>query len=636
MIVAEQWEQARHAASLIQVDYEEGEFATALEDAEESRYKPKDFMGEPLTFERGDLKAGFQAADVRLAETYVTPTEHPCALEPHATVASWSGDKLTVYNSTQWVMGDQVVLAAAFQLPLDNVRILCPFTGGMFGSKAATGAHVMLAALAARRLKRPVKVVLSRPQVLTNVGHRTETVQRLEIGAKHDGVITALKHSVTTHTALDDDFTEPATITSRMLYRVDNYSSEQEVLRLNVIRPAWMRAPGEAPGQFALESALDELAAKLGMDPIELRRRNHANASPQNGKPFSSKHLLECYERGAERFGWSRRGPTPRSMRDGDTLIGWGVATATYPGYMMGAAVKVRLENHSSGVRAKVSTAGSDAGTGMYTMLALTVADALGLPLAQVHVELGNSELVRCAVAGGSNLTASTAPAAHDAAARIRRELLKAAAEVPDGFSAAVEREVEFVFQNGRLAHRSDLARSIGYEDLMAAAGMPFVEAQGETKPIFGQNEKFAFQSFGAHFIEVRVRPEIGKVRVSRVVSVFDCGRILSAKTARSQFMGGVVFGIGAALLEELTYDRKHGYAVNADLAGYLVPVHADVPEVDITWIDEPDLNFNSMGCRGVGEIGITGVAAAIANAVYHATGIRVRDLPITPDKLIC
>jgi xanthine dehydrogenase YagR molybdenum-binding subunit len=635
MVVAEQWEQARHAASLIHVDYEEGGFATALEDAEETRYKPKEFMGEPLTFERGDLKAGFKAADITLAETYVTPTEHPCALEPHATVASWSGDKLTVYNSTQWVMGDQVVLAAAFHLPPENVRVLCPFTGGMFGSKAATGAHVVLAALASRRLGRPVKVVLSRPQVLTNVGHRTETVQRLEIGAKHDGTITALKHAVTTHTALDDEFTEPATITSRMLYRVDNYSAEQEVRRLNVVRPAWMRAPGEAPGQFALESALDELAAKLAMDPVELRRRNHAGSSPQNGKPFSSKHLLECYERGAERFGWSQRDTAPRSMRDGDSLVGWGVATATYPAYMMGAAVKVRLENHSSGVRARVSTAGSDAGTGMYTMLAMTVAEALGLPMARVDVELGDSEFVRCAVAGGSNLTASTAPAANDAATLIKRKLLKAASEVPDGFSAAAHRESEFVFQNGRLAHRSNLSRSIGYEDLMASAGLPFVEAQGQTAPIFGQNEKFAFQSFGAHFVEVRVRPEIGKVRVSRVVSVFDCGRILSAKTARSQFMGGIVFGIGAALLEELAYDREHGYAVNADLAGYLVPVHADVPAMDITWIDEPDLNFNSMGCRGVGEIGITGVAAAIANAVYHATGIRVRDLPITPDKLI-
>jgi len=592
MVVAESIEQARYAASLLAIEYERGPFAVALEDARETTFQPEQFMGEPLSFERGNVRAGFEAADVRIDETYVTPTEHPCALEPHATIASWSGDTLTVYNSTQWVMGDRAVLAAAFHLPTEKVRIVCPFVGGMFGSKGATGAHVMLAALAARRLERPVKIVLSRTQVLTDVGHRTETVQRLEMGATKDGVITAIRHFCTTHTALDDDFVEPATITSRMLYNARSYAAHQDVVRLNVIRPSWMRAPGEAPGQFALECAMDELAARLDMDPVELRRRNHTEVNPQTGKPFSNKHLLDCYARGAERFGWSRRNPKPGSLREGDTLIGFGTATATYPGYLMGATVKVRWEQSSTGPRAIVSTAGSDAGTGMYTMLAITVAEILGLPLKRVTVELGDSALTPCSVAGGSNLTASTAPAAADAAAKIKRQF----AENP----------------------RAE-----------------FLEAEEQTQPIFGQNDKFAFQSFGAHFVEVRVQPEIGRIRVSRIVSVFDCGRILSAKTARSQFIGGIVFGIGAALLEELSYDRKHGQPVNADLAGYLVPVHADVPEIDVTWIDEPDFNFNSMGCRGVGEIGITGVAAAIANAVYNATGIRVRELPITPDKLI-
>jgi xanthine dehydrogenase YagR molybdenum-binding subunit len=377
-----------------------------------------------------------------------------------------------------------------------------------------------------------------------------------------------------------------------MLYTADHYASHQDTIRLNVIRPSWMRAPGEAPGQFALECAMDELALKLGMDPLELRRRNHADVNRHLNKPFSSKHLLDCYERGAERFGWSRRNPQPGSMRDGDTLVGHGVATATYPGYLMGATVKVRWEQNPAGPRAIVSTAGSDVGTGMYTMLAITVADALGLPLERVTVELGSSELPPCSVAGGSNLTASTAPAAATAACKIKQQLA-------------------------------------------ASPNAQVLEAEETTSPIFGHNDKFAFQSFGATFVEVRVQPEIGRVRVSRVVSVFDCGRILSAKTTRSQFIGGIVFGIGAALLEELVYDREHGQPVNADLAGYLVPVHADVPEIDVSWIDEPDYNFNSLGCRGVGEIGITGVAAAIANAVYNATGVRVRELPITPDKLL-
>jgi xanthine dehydrogenase YagR molybdenum-binding subunit len=420
-----------------------------------------------------------------------------------------------------------------------------------------------------------------------------------------------------------------------MLYGVENYATEHEMVRLNVMKPSWMRAPGEAPGQFALESALDELAYKLAMDPVDLRRRNHAEVNPHNKKPFSSKRLLECYERGAERFGWWSRNPRPRSMPDGNQFIGYGMSTATYPGYIMGAAVNVRLESDSSGVRAIVSTAGSDVGTGMYTMLTIVVAEALGLSLDQVTAKLGDSDYLQCAVAGGSNLTASTAPAATDACTEIKMQLLKIAADAADGFTGAAEHTDEFVFQNGRLGHRSGAGGSIGYGDLLALANQNAIEAHSQTKPIFGQNDKFSFQSFGAHFVECRVTPALGRVRVSRIVSVFDCGRILSAKTARSQFIGGIVFGIGAALMEELTYDHTRGQPVNADLAGYLVPVHADVPEIDVSWIDEPDYHFNSMGCRGVGEIGITGVAAAIANAVYHATGRRVRQLPITPDKLI-
>lgn len=635
MVVAETAEQARYAASLVKIVYSQDRFAVAIDDAQGTAYKPKDSMGEPVQLTRGNMAAGLAEADVRLEETYTTPNEHPCALEPHATLAIWDGSTLTVHNSTQWITGDQAVLAGAFNLPPSSVRIICPFVGGMFGSKAATGAHVILTALAAMRLKRPVRMTLSRPQVLTDVGHRSETVQRLELGAKRDGALTAMRHTITTHTSLHDEFVEFASVASRMLYAVPNYETSHELVRLNVMKPAWMRAPGEAPGQFALESALDELAYKLEMDPVELRRRNHAKVNLTNKKPFSAKHLLDCYERGAERFGWRGRSPLARATRDGNALVGWGMATATYPGYLMGAAVRVRLEREGSGVRAVVSTAGSDVGTGMYTMLAIVAADSLGLPIERVSVELGDSTLLPCALAGGSNLTASTAPAATDACLEIKQRLLEIASKTADGFTGALAKADEFVFRNGRVAHRSDPAHAIAYGDLLALGGRDSIEAQAGTTPIFGHNEEYAFQSFGTHFVEVRVNEQIGRVRVSRIVSVFDCGRILNAKTARSQFMGGIVFGIGQALLEDLTYDRAHGQAVSADLAGYLVPVNADVPEMDISSIDEPDYNFNSVGCRGVGEIGITGVAAAIANAVYHATGIRVRDLPITPDKLI-
>jgi len=632
-VVAETLEQARQAAGLIDISYEYDSAAVSIDDESAASYQPTEANGDQLAIKRGDFESAYNDSPVRADATYTTPNEHPCPLEPHATVAVWQGDSLTVYNSTQWVTGDRTVLAAALGTPPEKVRIICPFVGGMFGSKAATGAHVMLAAFVARHLKRPVKVVLTRPQVLTNVGHRTETVQRLEIGAKEDGTILALRHNVRTHTSMGDDFVEPAAIASKLLYKTGSYQSSQEVVRLNVMNPSWMRAPGEAPGQFALESALDELAYKLDMDPIELRRRNHAEINDHNGKPFSSKHLLDCYSRGAERFGWAKRNPQVRSMRDGIEQTGFGCATATYPGYLMGSEVKVSLTNDEDGIRAIVSTAGSDVGTGLYTMLTLTAAKSLGLPVEKVTVELGDSQLSRCAVAGGSNLTASTAPATNDACQTIKRELLKIASQTADGFTGAQDLETEFLFENGRVAHRSNPARSIAYADLLTLSKRPKIESQAHTKPIGGQNKDYSFQSFGAHFVEVRVVEAIGKIRVSRIVSVFDCGKILSPQTARSQFIGGIVFGIGHALLEELTYDPRNGRPVNADLAGYLVPVHADVPEIDVSWIDEPDYNFNSMGCRGVGEIGITGVAAAIANAVYHATGVRMRDLPITPDK---
>ena len=435
---------------------------------------------------------------------------------------------------------------------------------------------MLLAAWASKKLGRPVKVVLSRPQVLTDVGHRSQTVQTLQIGAKHDGVITAVKHCVLTHTGVEDEFTEAATISSRLLYNFPNYRAEQEVVRLNVMKPSWMRAPGEAPGQFALESALDELAVRLNMDPLEIRRRNHTDKHLQHYKPLSSKNLLACYDRGAERSGWSKRNPKPGSMQNGQWLLGSGMATATYPGYLMGATVKVRLEQQDgSGLSggAVVSTAGADVGTGMYTMLAIAAADELGLPIEQVAVELGHSDLTPCSVAGGSNLTASTGPAAKDACIVIKRELLRIASKTADGFTGAEGKIAEFIFANGKVAHRASPQSGIPYGDLLNAGRKSYVEGLGTTQPVFGHNQDYAFQSFGAHFIEVAVNPRLGRVRVARIVSVFDCGKILSAKTTRSQFIGGIVFGIGAALLEELTYDHQHGQPVNSDLAGYLIPV---------------------------------------------------------------
>ena len=572
MVVAETMEQAQFAASRLNIDYQPGPHAVVMEDASGTRYHPQDFMGEPLNFERGNFAKAFAEAPIRLDETYSTANEHPCPLEPHATVASWLRDTLTVYNSTQWINGDQSVLRAAFNLPPDKVHVICPFTGGMFGSKGATGAHTVLAALASKRLGRPVKIVLSRTQVMVDVGHRSETVQRLQIGAAPDGTLTAMHHQVSSHTSLADEFAEPASNSTRMLYEVPNYQTTHDLVRLNVMKPSWMRAPGEAPGQFALECAMDELAYKLKMDPVELRRRNHATVNPHNEKPFSSKYLLECYQQGAERFGWAHRSPEPRSMRDGNTLLGWGMATAVFPGYRMGAVVRVRLHKDANGVRAVVSTAGSDVGTGMYTMLTVMAADHLGLPIERITVKLGDSELPPCAVAGGSNLTASTAPAVADACSAVKQQLVKVAVETADGFTGIRPDPEQFVFRDGRVAHRSNPDRSIGYAELLTVSGQDAIQADGSTTPIFGHNDEWSFSSFGAHFVEVRLQEAIGRVRVSRIVSVFDCGQIVSPKTARSQFMGAIVFGIGAALLEEMHYDREHGQLTSSDLANYLVP----------------------------------------------------------------
>lgn len=639
-VVAGTLEQARHAASLIGVEYERAPFAVAPEDAVEKPFRPEQVFEEPLQFHRGDPEGALASAEVRIDQTYVSPNEHPCALEMHGSVASWSGGTLTVYNATQYVMGDHTVLKAAFELAHDKVRVLAPFVGGMFGSKVATPWHTVLACLASMRLNRPVKSVLSRQQVLTNVGHRPECVQRFQIGATRDGKLVAMHHHTQSHVAVnakgdENPFHEPTSMATRLLYACPNFRGTFESVPLNVMKPSWMRAPGEASGQWALECAMDELAVELGMDPVELRRRNHADVNEQIDKPFSSKHLLACYERGAERFGWQRRNPRVGSMRDGDAVIGWGMATATHSAWLLGATARVRLHRDGDDVRAVVSTAGIDVGTGMYTMMAMTAAEGLGLPLDRVTAELGDSHLPRCPVAGGSNLTASTSPAIMDACTEIRQRLLTRASVGREGFEDAASRPDDFLFADGRITPLADSSRSVSYAELLARGATDGLEAEGKTEPKILHDEKFSYQSFGAQFVEVRINPDVGRLRVTRVVGVFDVGRVINAKAARSQFIGGIVFGIGQALFEELIYDRKLGLPANADLAGYLVPVHADVPDVDVSWIDAPDLNFNSMGCRGAGEIGITGVAAAIANAVYHATGKRVRDLPIMPEKLM-
>ncbi|WAS95352.1 xanthine dehydrogenase family protein molybdopterin-binding subunit [Nannocystis punicea] len=606
MVVAESPEQAAHAASLVEVRYEPAPFVVDIDDGAGTRLSdvPR----------RGDCAAALRAAPVTIDVLYSTPIQHPCPLEPHATVAHWVDHDLVVYDSTQWVLGDQAVLARAFGLSNERVRVLAPFVGGSFGSKVFTAAHTLLAAVAARRLERPVKSVLRRSEVLTTVGPRAATRQRIQLAAERDGRLIALRHHTRSHCATErdvadrDPFYEPTSGITRVLYACPNYEAVHDVVPLHLAKPGWMRAPGEATGLWALEGALDELACESGLDPLALRMRNHSSRDAHTGKPYASEHLRECYERGAERFGWSRREPRPRSMRDGDAWIGWGMATAAHPGNRDPASVRVRLDRERGGVHVTVATAGIDLGTGLYTALAVVVADALDLPGERVTVELGDTRLPPAPMTGGSNLTASVAPAALAACTRLRRRLL-AFRRAPD--------------------------ESADWAELLDRAGLGDIEAIGTTdaRP---PGERHAHHSFGAQFVEVRVVPELGRIRVTRVVGVFDVGQVVDATTTRSQLLGGVLFGVGQALLEQQVHDPVHALPVHADLAGYLLPCHADVPDIDVEWLDAvPDVTFNAIGCRGAGEIGITGVAPAIASAVHHAIGVRLRDLPLTPDRLL-
>ncbi len=632
VVVAETFEQARHAASLVRVTYEAERPLLALDDPAATVEEPDQFFGEDLQVRRGDPDAAFaraQAEGVVVEATYTTPFEQHTPMEPSATVVVWDGERLTVYDSTQWVVGTHNALARAFGLEADHVRVLCPFVGGGFGCKGWVWPHTLLAAAAAKVVGRPVTLALTRPQMFTSVGHRPGTVQAVALAASRDGRLLAARHVTTHESSPVGTHVEACGLPTRVLYAIPALELRQRLVRLNVPTPTPMRGPGETPGSFALESAMDELAYALRMDPVQLRLVNHADVHPDSGCPWSGKHLRECYARGAEAFGWTARTPKPRSMRDGRLLVGWGMATALFPAYRMPASARARLLADG---RAVVSTAAHDLGTGAYTIFTQVAAEALGLPVERVTLELGDSDLPGGPIAGGSNTTASVSPVVAEAARTACAELLHLA--VADSRSPLHGlREDRIVPAEGRLQSLDDPARSDTYAEVLTRAGRPWVEgrAQASGAPDAGVE----YHSFGAQFCEVKVDPDLPRVRVTRVVNVFDVGRVLNPKTARSQVLGGVVMGIGMVLLEHGVLDERTGRWVTDNLADYAVCVNADVGAIETHFVDIPDPSINPLGARGLGELPITGVAAAVANAVFHATGRRVRDLPITPEKLV-
>ncbi len=592
---------------------------------------PRHFRGGqvPPDSSRGEPDSAFSRAPVRIDSVYATPPEFHNPMEPHATVASWSGGTLTVWTATQGVSGVQSTLAGFFQLPHDRVRVICPYVGGGFGSKGNAWAPITLAALAARQVGRPVRIELTREDMYTSNGYRPETHQRLRLAAARDGTLLSLRHDAVTQTSEEavGEFAEPAALSSRMLYSCANVATTHRLVETNYGLPTYMRAPGETPGVYALECAMDELAVALAIDPVALRLKNYADTDENEGKPFSSKHLRECYARGAALFGWEKRNPAPGSMRDGHVLIGWGMATATYPANRLPASARVRAFPDGSVV---VQSGTQDIGTGTYTIMTQVAAATLGVRLDAVRAELGDTDFPHAPVSGGSMTAASVMPAVQMAAASLRARLVGLAiSKAGPAWHGTAPDAVSISDGIVRAPHGT-----VGIADLVRASGQPFLEGEAGAKP-GGAFDQRSRHSFGAQFAEVRVDPDFGTVRVSRIVGVFDIGRILNAQTGRSQLLGGIVFGIGQALTEAAIPDLATGLYVNGNISDYLVPVNADVPELTVETIQFPDQAVDPLGARGMGELPIVGVAAAIANAVHHATGKRIRHLPIRVEDII-
>ncbi|MYW00147.1 xanthine dehydrogenase family protein molybdopterin-binding subunit [Streptomyces sp. SID3343] len=611
VVVAETIEQAVDAAGRIRVSYHEDVPATRIEDAE-GQLPPG---SEDLV--RGDLATGLAVADVTVEGHYETPPQHMNAMEPCVTTASWDGDRLTVYDSTQNLAAVRLALATAFGLPATDVRVVSTFVGGGFGSKGTVWPHVLLSAAVARHVGRPVRLALTRPQMFTSCGSRPPTRQRIVLGAHHDGRLTALCHDTISATSVGENVAETAGGVSRMLYACPNVTVRQRIARLDMAPPTFQRAPGRAPGSFALESALDELAYALAMDPIEVRLRNYADTDPSTGHPWSGKHLRDCYRLGAERFGWDPADRTPGTRREGDVLIGTGMATATHEMDQSPAAAWAELRADGTAV---IGVASHDIGTGTYTVLGQIAADALGLAPERVTVLLGDTDFPEAPPSIGSQTVALVGPAVRRACENVRDDLLARA--VADPRSPWYERALDTI-EVGCELYAAELSRT----------GTPKLTAAGHHHP--EQNSPYAIHSFGAQFAEVAVDALTGTVRVRRMVGAFDIGRIVNPRTARSQLLGGMTFGLAQALMEATAIDPVRGHVVEPHLAGYHVPVNADIGTFDVLFVGGPDPHISDLGARGAGEIGVVGAAAAVANAVFHATGVRVRTLPITPDRVV-
>ncbi|MFS0773991.1 xanthine dehydrogenase family protein molybdopterin-binding subunit [Sphingomonas sp. 1P08PE] len=631
LVLAGTQEQADHAASLIRTSYAAEPSTTSFAKARAAGVEQGNFMGQKLADTIGDADAALAAAPHRVDQLYRTPRHNHNAIEPHAATILWQDGELVIHDASQMVTAEAATVAGVFDLTPEQVRVTSPFVGGGFGAKGLWD-HQILGAAAAKMAGRPVRIVLSREGVYRVVGGRTLTEQRVAIGAQPDGGFDALIHTGTVAMTPHNNMPEPFILGTRAGYAAGAIKLQVEVATMNMLANTFMRAPGEAVGTFALESAIDEMAVELGMDPIELRIRNEPDKDPISGLPFSSRNIVEAWRAGAARFGWDRRQAVPGSRREGEWLIGMGCATSTYPYYRMpGAAARITLtRDGGAGVTALVEVAAHEMGMGTTTTTAIVAAERLGLPMERVEIGYGDSIIPGAVMAGGSQQTAAIGAAVIAAHRALVTELLKLAGN--DSALAGLSAD-EVGSEDGALVKLDEPGRRETYASILDRARRTVVVAAEQASPPL-ETMHWSMHSHGAMFCEVRVNAITGEPRVTRFLGSFDTGRILNAKTARSQFRGGIIMGLGMALMEETQFDERNGRIMNPSLAEYHIPVHLDVPEIDVMWTDIADPH-TPMGAHGIGEIGITGVGAAVANAVYNATGKRVRDLPITLDKLL-
>lgn len=631
VVIAETLEAATEGAALLAPRYDELPPLVGL-DAGETFVPPVVGVGNPSEHHHGDVEAGLAAAEKQIGATYETPPQYHNAMEPHAIVARWEGDKLSIDTPSQGMVMARGRVAELFGLAPEKIHIRSPFLGGGFGAKGFLTGPQILGVMAAKLVLRPVKLVLRREQMYGPVGHRAPTRQRLRIGTDGEGRLTALDHHARTVSSTFDDFYEPAAGASHALYAAPAIRTSHDAVRVNTGTPLFMRAPGEATGSIALESAIDEMALACGMDPLAFRLKNYAEVEPISGKPFSSKALRACYEQGATRFGWAKRPLQPRQMRDdAGLLVGWGMGTATFPALMFQAEARAVIRRDGSGV---MEIGAHDMGQGAWTALAQIAADGLGLDADRVEFRSGTSDLPDGGIAGGSAHTATAGNAIHNAGAAVIAKLADLATndERSPLFGAG---NAGVIARNGRLIRRDDDGRSESYAEILARAGVAEVEARGTGAPNPAAMEEYAMHAHGAVFAEVKVDPELGQVRVTRMVGAFAAGRIVNPRMVQSQLFGGMIWGLSFALHEEAITDRRSGRIMNANLGEYHIPVNADVPPLDVITVEEHDPHVNALGIKGVGEIGITGSAGAVANAVWHATGVRVRRFPIRIEELL-